>query len=111
MSSQPYIAIRQSGIRESASTTLQQLSEKYGLADESFVGDYFEDESARLTLTGSLSDRTCFSFHELFTELCNLTNWHAVIDWDDLDETIDFPYKSLNRPPGINEPVLLWPED
>lgn len=111
MSSQPYISVRQTGIRDSAFATLARLSEIYGLSDDSFVGSYVDDESARLTITGQISDNLCSSFHDLFCELCKQTDWHVALDWDDFDETTDFPYKSLDRPVGAKEPVLLWPDD
>lgn len=68
------------------------------------------DGERKITLH-SLADGDLEQFASLFDRIIEETDWALTLDWDGLDEEFGFPYKSLSRPAGADEPVLLWPDD
>lgn len=58
----------------------------------------------------SLDDQDVGKFADFFERICEKTDWHVRLDWDDLDLMESFPYRSLDRPAGARESVPLWEE-
>ena len=111
MSSTPYIAVLDGPDVHVVITALRSAAEIRDISEETYVNCEYDQELARLALTDWSSDRSYAQFYLVFEDLCAANDWHVVLDWDDLDDTTDFPYESLSRPAGAKEPVLLWPDD
>lgn len=79
----------------------------YDLGAAGYSQDYPEDWVVRLFLC-SEAPENYRALNDLFTRLCEDTDWHLQLDWDDLDTMVtDFPYRSLDRLTG-GEPQDLW---
>lgn len=111
MGCRPFVAVRGGASEEVALESLRSLADKYGLFSESVIDDGSDFDIAALSLQKWFPESSMRGLINVFEELCVQTDWHVVLDWDDLDDESDFPYKSLSRPSGAKEPVLLWPDD
>lgn len=111
MGCRPFVAVRGGASEAVALESLRLLADTYGLSSESVIDDGSDFDIAALSLQKWFPEGAIRGLITVFEELCAETNWHVVLDWDDLDEDSDFPYQSLSRPAGAKEPVLLWPDD
>lgn len=82
----------------------------YDLGTVGYSQDYPDEKLVELYLCSDALENYR-ALDALFTRLCQDTDWHIQLDWDDLDTMVtDFPYRSLERPTG-GETQDLWPDD
>ena len=102
MSVRPFIEVVSGPARASVATEtiagiLGVAKQTNGQADQRLYIVPTVDDTVAGYQIHSLDDPSIHGLYDLFTTLCDQTDWHVRLDWDEL-EYLDksFPYRSLD---------------